>query len=217
MRLFWKPADGSREAVPLTTDDAPNPLWADSFSPDGSVLAFFSNSPETGYDLWLLRLEGIDPYEAKPPEPEVFLKTPFGEAFARFSPDGRWIAYQSDESGRYEIYVTAYPGPGGRIQISRNGGEYPLWSPNGREIYYSSMDGRYYAVEVTFTPEIQAGEPQLLFEGPFIGVAGHAWNITPDGQHFILLENKENFEPRTTLTVITNFFDELRRHVPPNR
>ena len=206
--LFWKPADGSREAVQLTRDAYPI-----SFSPDGSVLALHSFSPETRLDLSLLHLEGIDPYKATPPKPEVWLRTPFIEIFPRFSPDGRWIAYISDESGRFEVYVRPYRGPGGKVQISANGGLESLWNSNGRELFYFTGTG-WYAVDVTLAPEFRAGKPRLLFEGPFLDIPGFSYDMTPDGQRFLVHENTEQFKAWTTLTVITNFFDQLPRRVP---
>jgi serine/threonine-protein kinase len=212
--LFWKPADGNREAVRLTPDDAPRQLGPDSFSPDGSVLTFFSNSPGTGFDLGLLRLDGIDPYAGKLPKAEFLLQTRYGEAWARFSPDGRWIAYMSNESGRYEVYVRPFPGPGPRVQISTDGGAEALWHPSGRQLFYRTFGTRFYVVDVRLSPEFEAGRPRLLFEGPFIHIPGYCVDISPDGERFLTLHNPQNFEPNPTLTVITNFFDELRRLVP---
>ena len=104
-----------------------------SWSPDGQLLAFVEINPTTGYDIWVLRLGDR---KAQP-----FLRTPFNEGAPRFSPDGRWLAYVSDESGRYEIYVQPYPGPGGKWQISTEGGTEPLWNRNGREPQHKTTLG----------------------------------------------------------------------------
>ena len=214
--LFWKPADGSREAVQLTTDDAPRQLGPDSFSPDGSVLAFFTNAPGTGFDLWHLRLDGIDPYSGKLPKAEVLLQTRDAEAFARFSPDGKWIAYGSTRSGQYEVYVTPYPGPGPSVQVSTNGGIEALWHPSEPRLFYRAGT-RFFAVDWHVTSKFEAGTPRILFEGPVVDIPGYDLDISTDGERFLTLYNPQRFEPNPTLRVITNFFDELRRRVPASR
>ena len=135
--LFWKPADGSRKAVPIhcrfpSIDESSGLpfLFPDSFSPDGSILAAYSRSPRTGHDLWLVHLGNNDPYDEKPVDCEIFLQSPYGEAFARFSPDGHWIAYMSDETGQNEVYPRPFPEPGRKILISTNGGSEAHWNPN---------------------------------------------------------------------------------------
>ena len=178
-----------------------------------SVLALWATSPDTGMDLWMVRLRGVDPYTAAPPRAEVLLQTRFLESFPRFSPDGKWFAYMSDESGRREIYVRPFPGPGGKVQISTGGGTRPAWHPNGREIFYQ-LRNQWYAVDVSPSPEFKAGRPRLLFEGPYISIPGFGWALAPDGERFLVLENTEQFKARTDLTVLTHFFDELRRRVP---
>ena len=97
---------------------------------------------------------------------QPFLRTPFNEAAPRFSPDGRWLAYISDESGRYEIYVQPYPGPGGKWQISTEGGTEPVWNPNGRELFYRNGD-KMMAVDIATQPGFSAGKPRMLFEGQY--------------------------------------------------
>jgi len=213
-QLLWAPVDGSSQAVELWSRKDPGPAWLSptSFSPDGSVLSAFGASSKTSYDLFLMNAKGIDRSPTKA-EPELFLGTPFGEVFGQISEDGHWMLYSSDQSGRYEVYVTSYPKAGAVHQISRNGGSKPSWVPNAREIVF--LNGpKMYAVGVTLGTEFRAGEPRLLLEGSFPDVPGLHYAITPDGQQFLRLENKEFFKPSTTLTVITNFFDELKRRVP---
>jgi serine/threonine-protein kinase len=212
-RLFWKPADGSREGVPLTSDDSLQRSNAISFSPDGSVLAFYATAPDTGFDLWTLSLKDTDPYRGVRAKPQPFLRTPFLESFPSFSPDGKWIAYMSDEAGSREIYVRPFPGPGGKIQISTGNGTRPSWHPSGREIFYQSGT-QWYAASVTLSPDFKAEKPRLLFEGPFINIPGFAYALARDGERFLVLANPEQFETRRDLTVVTNFFDLLRRRVP---
>jgi hypothetical protein len=182
-----------------------------SFSPDSSVLTAFGPSPNRSYDIWLMPRERTGQLGAI--EPELFLGGPFGECFGQLSPDGHWMLYNSDQSGRYEIYVTSYPKPGAIHQVSRNGGREPLWNPKAPEIVYADGN-RMYAVNVTLGPEFRAGEPRLLFEGPYPDMPGLGYDISPDGQRFLMLESKDFSKASTTLTVITSFFDELRRRVP---
>ena len=120
--LFWKPANGAGDAERLLESELPN--TAQSWSPDGKLLAFSEVHPNSNGDIWILPLEG----EGKP---ELFLRTPFSETAPVFSPDGHWLAYRSNESGRYEIYVQPFPGPGGKWQISTEGGGEAAWARGG--------------------------------------------------------------------------------------
>jgi Tol biopolymer transport system component len=169
---------------------------------------------DTSFDIYLIRLKN----PRTPPEsgPEPFLKGAFGESQGQISPDGRWMLYGSDQSGRWECYVTSYPKPGSVHQISRSGMRDPRWNRRGTEIVYMEGTG-LYAVDVTPGPEFRAGEPRLLFEGPYVDVPGFSFDVSPDGQEFLMLENKEILTPSKSLTVVTNFFDELRRRVPAGR
>src|SRR5262249_27873926 len=128
--LTWIRGDGVGEPVPLI--ESKNPLAAWSFSPDGHWLAYFETMPETGSDIWILPVDTTDPDHPKAGVPRLYLRTPANEYLPRFSADGRWIAYRSDQSGRHEIWVMAFPaGRGGRWQISTAGGLYAFWSKNG--------------------------------------------------------------------------------------
>ena len=212
LQLFWKPADGSREAVQLTGEDAPRRLLPESFNSDGSILTAMSISEGTGFDLWHFQLDEMDPYAGKLPKAEILLQTRDSEAFVQFSPDGKWVAYSSTRSGQYELYVAPYPRVSPSVQISINGGFDPLWHPRGGQLFYI-MDG-FYAVDYRLTPEFEATTPRLLFRGPFVNGPGHDVNISPDGDQFLVLYSPQQSEPNNTLKVVTNFFDELRRRVP---
>jgi Tol biopolymer transport system component len=204
--LFWQLADGSGGLERLNTSDyiqAPS-----SWSPDGGFLAFFEVNPTTGVDIWVLRMGDR---KAQP-----FLRTRFNEAAPRFSPDGRWLAYISDESGRYEIYVQAYPGPGGKWQISTEGGTEPAWNPNGRELFYRS-GGKMMAVDIAIQPSFAAGTPRMLFEGPYerAQVPISNYDVSPDGQRFLMLKPVEQTEVAPTqINVVLNWFEELKQKVP---
>jgi serine/threonine-protein kinase len=181
--LFWQLADGSGGLERLTTSEYSH--YPMSWSPGGQTLAFSELNPITGFDLWVLRLGDR---KAQP-----FLRTRFNESAPRFSPDGRWLAYASDESGRQEIYVQPYPGPGGKWQISTEGGREPVWNRNGRELFYRSGD-KMMAVDITTQPGFAAGKPRVLFEGgyePTVFTAPN-YDVSPDGQRFLMLKPAEH-------------------------
>ena len=203
--LYWKPADGSGPTERLTESD--DGQWPYAWSPDGRVLAFAKASGNRG-DVWILPMEG----ERKP---VPFLETPFDEWAAHFSPDGRWIAYLSNESGRLEVYVLPYPGPGPRHQISTNGGFDPLWARDGKEIFYRTDDDQMMVVPVRLEPEFKAGKPKVLFEGRFQSKVREVlhYDITPDGERFVMVESEEESAP-TEIIVVLNWFEELKRLVP---
>src|SRR5579864_272487 len=207
--LFWQLADGSGGLERLATTEYDH--YPMSWSPDGQLLAFVEINPTTGYDIWVLRLGD---HKAQP-----FLRTPFNEGAPRFSPDGRWLAYVSDESGRYEIYVQPYPGPGGKWQISAEGATEPMWNPNGRELFYRNGD-KMMAVDIATQPSFSAGKPKVLFEGPYqlLGVANPNYDVSPDGQRFLMLKPSEQAEAAPTqINVVLNWFEELKQKVPTGK
>jgi serine/threonine protein kinase len=168
--IYRKPADGSRDEELLYTDD----LLKDptSFSPDGAYLAYnVTSDPKTGGDIWILP-GPLGPAGAAKPYP--FLRTTFNERDPQFSPDGHWIAYQSNESGRFEVYVRPFPGPGGMRQISTAGGVQPLWRADGTELFYRAPDDRLMAARVASQGSVfDVQRVQPLF-GP-IGLSYDVW------------------------------------------
>lgn len=129
-----------------------------------------------------------------------------------FSPDGRWIAFTSDESGHYAMCVRSASGGGERWQVSV-GGEEPVWSADGRELFY--RDGsRWMAVAITTADGFQSGQPRLLFEGPYLNVSGRSFDVSPDGRRFLVLRPAGEQSPPTQVNLVTNWFEELRRRVP---
>lgn len=216
VQLVWAAADGSAPPEVLWASGAKGPrvLYPMPFSADGSILPLFSQSVNSSYDLYWAPVDRTGRPDVE--KRTLLLGTPFGEALGSLSPDGRWMVYASDESGRYEIYVTSFPKPGAIHRISRSGGREPIWNPKGGEILY--LDGSdMYSVEVAATPAFRASEPKLLFSGPFPDVPGFGYDITADGQRFLMLENREMLRPTRQLTVVTNFFDELGRRMPQRR
>jgi serine/threonine protein kinase/Tol biopolymer transport system component len=206
LNLFWLLADGGGGLERLTTSQYLHAPM--SWSPDGKLLAFFEVNPHTQRDIWVLRMSDR---KALP-----FLQTPFNEAVPRFSPDGRWLAYISDESGRYEIYVQSYPGPGGKWQISTEGGTEPAWNRNGRELFYRSGD-KMMAVDIATQHGFAAGTPRMLFEGRYEQAPFPSTNydVSPDGQRFLMLKPNESAEAAPTqINVVLNWFEELKRRVP---
>jgi serine/threonine-protein kinase len=230
LNIFWQLADGSGGVERLTTSEYPN--FPISWSPDGQLLAFVELNPTTGYDIWILRMG--DPSRSSGQAPSAssgqvpaagsgqgrkaqpFLRTPFNEGAPRFSPDGHWLVYFSNESGRNEIYVQPYPGPGGKWQISTGGGTEPAWNPNGRELFYRSGD-KMMAVDIATQPGFAAGTPRMLFEGPYepSPVLATNYDVSPDGQRFLMLKPSEQAQaaPRQ-INVVLNWFEELKRRVP---
>ena len=208
--LYLKSADGSGQARRLMT--SPQLQVAGGFSPDGQELAFLQ-----GGDIWVLPLEGDH-------EPRPLLETRFGEKFPAFSPDGRWLAYISDESGGNEVYVIPYPDAGKRYQISSGGGGGPVWSANGRELYYHRPKERtrgnelllVFAVDIQTEPEFRPGIPRELFEGRYTATTPvRNWDVTSDGQRFVMMrEDERPTVEATEMNLILNWAEELKRLVP---
>jgi serine/threonine-protein kinase len=204
--LFWQLADGSGGLERLTTSEYTQS--GNSWSPDGQLLAFIEINPTTGYDIWVLRMGDR--------KPQPFLRTPFNESVPQLSSDGRWLAYVSDESGRFEIYVQPYPGPGGKWEISTEGGMEPVWNPNGRELFYRS-GGKMMAVDITTQPSFAAGKPRMLFEGQYLPTPAtfSNYDVSPDGQRFLMLKPAEQAQAAPTqIVVVQNWFEELKQKVP---
>jgi serine/threonine-protein kinase len=201
--LFSVPADASRP--PELIYESPYPKWASSSSAAAGLVAFTEFRPDTKTDIWLLQL-GAKP-AARP-----FLRTPFWEGTPALSPDGTWLAYDSDESGRFEIHARAVSGTGGKVQISIGGGDRPRWSRGGREIVYRSGK-RMMAASVAMGASLTVDRPRVLFEGEFEqgGFVTPNYDIAPDGR-FLMIEPSGDREPAASqLVVIENWFTELRQ------
>ena len=189
--IYWQPADGSGPAERLVA--GPGFAQSGSWYPDGTTLIFTESSSEHGNDLGLLRPEGER-------TPEIFLQSPANEARPVFSPDGRWVAYQSDESGQFEVYLTSFPESSRKLQVSAGGGTRAMWNGNGRELFYRNGDA-LMAVAVAATDGIRLGKPTRLFERRFVS----GFDVTPDGQRFVMvIPNESAAPPPTQLTLIAN-------------
>jgi eukaryotic-like serine/threonine-protein kinase len=188
-------AGGSEEQL-LKSDHWKNP---DDWSPDGRYVVYNLRDPKTRMDLWLLPLFG-----EKKPVPLVV--APFSQRRARFSPDGKWFAYVSNESGKDEIYVQPFPPTGPKWQISQGGGEWPRWAKGGRELSYVGPDYMLKVVEIKTSAAFEAGVPTNLFKTP------NAWgsDVTPDGQRFLVnLPAGDN--PPSPTTVVLRWDAELAK------
>jgi dipeptidyl aminopeptidase/acylaminoacyl peptidase len=168
--LFQKPASGMVDEQPLLiTSENENPL---DWSQDGRFLLYSTQNQKTASDIWALPMMG----ERKP---SAILQSTFDEIQGQFSPDGRWLAYASNESGRYEIYVRTFPEAGGKWQVSGAGGVQPRWRRDGRELFYVAPDTRLMAVTLRLAPDaelLEAGAPVALFPGP-LATGGNIANL----------------------------------------
>jgi len=203
-RLFWQSADGGGIAEQLTTGKLDQNNIPSAWSPDGQELAFLEGGGVVR-NIWILPLKDRTPH--------VFVASPAVESAPSFSPDGRWISYTSNESGRTEVYVRPYPGPGGKWQISTEGGTEPVWNPKGRELFY--RDGqKMMAVDYTEQPTFSAGKPKMLFQGPYTPTPRSAsdYDVSSDGQRFLMLKAVE--QAPGEISVVLNWTAELKQKVP---
>ncbi len=215
--LNWIRADGAGETQHLL--DRKNLVTPYSFFPGSRRLAYQELDPDSGYDLWTLALDGTDPDHPKPGKPELFRRTPSNEGQPAVSPDGHWIAYESNDSGRQEVSVRPFPGPGGRVQISDEGGQLPIWSRNFRELFFQNLDNRIMVTDYTATADsFMPGKPRLWSDYQLHAVSGALnYDLAPDGKRFAIFpELKAPAEEKGNVhvTFLLNFFDELRRRVP---
>jgi Tol biopolymer transport system component len=195
-RLIRRNASGAGASEVLMTSEGL--IFPGDLSPDGRHLLYMTNSAETSWDIWSLPLDGSG--EASP-----LLNSEFVEVRPTFSPDGKWFAYNSMESGRSEIYVRPFPGPGGQWQLSTEGGSEPKWSADGREIYYIDSGNNLVTVPVDAGATFSAGLPEILFTPPFFPVTQRErYVVSADGQRFLILSTASGESVRPT-TVVLNW------------
>jgi serine/threonine-protein kinase len=231
--LFWQAADGTG-AVERLTENPNNQQFPSAFSPDGTRLVFREETTTTGADLMVLALEAA----RRPPPPaqgvggsggnstsnvRPLVQTMFDELNGEISPDGRWLAYQSDESGRDEIYVRPFPdAERGRWQISTGGGNRPLWARSGKELFYLAPGVAMMSASVDGGSTFRAGNPARLFEGRYLmtlNAAGRTYDVSPDGQRFLMIkvgDGSDQTAAPASLVVVQNWHEELKRLVPTN-
>jgi Tol biopolymer transport system component len=203
--VLSRPADGSGMVTRIWSGKLKCAPY--SWAPDGKSIAVGCIANEADDGIYILDVNGTS-------EPQLFLSTPFAEWGPRFSPDGRWLAYISDSSGQYEVYVRPYPGPGSQWQISTGGGEEPVWSRDGRELFYRN-GSKWMSVAVMTTTEFSASTPKMVFEGPYVNVPGISYDVARDGRFVALAGSPE--VPMRHVNVVLNWLDDLRRQVPAAR
>jgi serine/threonine-protein kinase len=212
--LFWVVPDGAAEPQPLFANEREK--YAASWSPSQGLLAFVENGSGTREDVWLLNL-------AHRGKPEVFLRTHFSESSPAFSPDGRWLAYESDESGQLEIYARPARGPQRKWQISTDGGRHPRWSPAGDRLLYVNGD-RLMAVAVSTDRDFSATRPAVVVDYGSIGPPGGGrgeyyggvlpnYDVSHDGRRILTLLLVAP-PPARRFIVVQDWLDELKRRMP---
>ena len=206
--IFSRPADGTGEPVLLVgTDLGERPY---DWSSDGKYLLYTVADRGNGADLWYLkRKEDGSGFESV-----AFLQTPFNESEPQISPDGRFVAYCSDESGQYEVHVQPFPEGRGKEQVSTNGGCQPRWSKDGKELFYVEGD-MLIAVAVRTTPSFSSGSATSLFKDPHLVANANAdqiwYDVSADGQRFVLVGTVETEEDKApSIHVVQNWFAEFR-------
>jgi len=216
LNLFRRAADGTGADERLTT--SANGQRPTTMSPDGARVVFEENSPNTAWDLRSLSLNGKR-------QTTSLVSTPFDERNPEISPDGRWLAYESNESGREQVYVRSFPNVDSAIyQISTEGGRSPVWARNGRELFF--VNGTtLLSVAVQLSGPFTHGNPIKLFEGRSLlldarlygstGGAYRMYDVTPDSQRFLMVKeiNDDQSATRPWMIVVLNWFDELKAKV----
>ena len=216
--LSQKAANGTGPVESLYASE--NDIQAYECSPDGKFLIFIDRHSSSNADIWALSLDGET--TARP-----LIAESYNEGFPAISPDGRWIAYASNESGEYEVYVRPFPNvDDGKWLISTQGGVgYPVWAPHGRELYYvRPLDqDQVMAVTIETEPTFAAGNPEVLFEAPYYVISDRPYDISPDGKRFLMIRDETQSQesdqvvetpPITELIVVENWFEEIKRLAP---
>ena len=196
--------DGTGEPQSFVESDLS--LRAASWSGDGNRLALGARGPDLNDDIWVIDSD-------LGPDPAVFLDSRFAERYPAFSPDGRWLAYASDESGAWQVYVRPYPGPGGRIQVSSDGGREPRWSGDGEELFFRT-DSQMMAVSVRQGDDLVFGRPVPLFDDAYLRPSKispdvHSYDVSPDGSRFVMIERSDQGAANPDLKVIIGWLDSL--------
>ena len=203
--IFWQAADGSGAAEDLIRGELSTNNVPGSMSPDGQELALIEDRAVR--KIWIMPLKDRTPH--------MFDDSQLYETAPAFSPDGRWIVYASNESGRYEIYVRPSPGPGGKWQISTEGGTEPVWNPKGRELFFRNGQ-KMMAVNYTAQPTFSADKPKMLFEGSYVLTPRSFpdYDVSSDGQRFLMLKAAELTQAPPQINVVLNWTEELKQKVP---
>jgi serine/threonine-protein kinase len=208
--IYRKPADGTGSAEQLVGGEGN--LYPTGVTADGSAV-LYRQGVVGSVDVGVAPLGGAG-------EPTLLLTSAFSETNASVSPDGEWLVYQSDDSGRNEIFVRPYPEvEAGRWQISTGGGTHPAWSPAGGEIFFQALGGKFTLMSVPFTDagNFEAGTPREVFSGPYYSGIGRSYDVSPDGRQFVVLRDRAaagDGGPPARVAVVLNWTDELDRLLP---
>jgi eukaryotic-like serine/threonine-protein kinase len=205
--VYWMPADGSgKPELLLALLPGGTRVDPSSWTPDGKALLYYSPAPAR---IWTLPVSRSGT-ESKP---QQLLDTAFNESDAQVSPDGRWVAYTSDESGKNQVYARPFPGLGGKTPVSVVAGQEPRWSRDGRELFYRDPGkNQLMAVDIQTSPAFRAGQPHALF-----ALADVPWDAAPDGKRFLVVKFPETVAGEAKLQVVVNWFEELRQKAPAGR
>jgi len=204
--IYWKRSDGSADEESLV--ESSGVQTPDAWSPDGRYLVYDKVGPAIDFDLWILPMFGDH-------KPHVFLQAPGIQQHASISPDGHWIAYESDESGRFEIYVQSFPNPGGKWQVTSEGGLQAQWRRDGRELFYLSPNKKLVSVATRESPTFSAGVPQPLFDAPIslngINDSRARYVFTPDGQRVLVVAARPESASASAIRVVLDWPSSLRK------
>ncbi|AMY09567.1 Serine/threonine-protein kinase PrkC [Luteitalea pratensis] len=213
-RLFWARADGASPSLPLWASQKPIQIPT-SFTPDGKRLAFFEVSPDRGLLIQTAAVD-VDAGRLRITEAVPYQQATSNNSSPAFSPDGRWMAYMSTDSGRHEVHMRAFPDTGRQWSISTAGGIFPVWSRTATELFYRAEDLRLMVVPYTATNDtFVAGRPRVWSDRRLhnLGLIG-TFDLAPDGKRFAAVLSAEAPQPaRQQVTLMLNFFDEVRRRV----
>ncbi|MGA9625407.1 MAG: hypothetical protein WBQ65_13120, partial [Bryobacteraceae bacterium] len=210
--LFCRESSGAGNEQRLS--QSPNNQFATDWSRDGRWVLYFEVAPGTQRDLWVLPV-GPGGESAPDATPRPYLRTPSNEWWGRFSPEAtpRWVAYQSDETGRWEVYIQAFPEPRGATRISTGGGQYPQWGAGGRELFYVSPDNKLMAVSLKVGADaVDPSAPRELFPLPTVEVGWSPYDTAADGQRFLVRATPA--QAAQPLTVIVNWPALLKQEAP---
>ena len=219
--IYWQRADGTGEVQRLTASTIGGHSPS-SWHPNGKLLAFWENDPQTRDDIWILPIDGDEKSGWKPGQPTAFLKTPAAERMPMFSPDGKWLAYHSTETGRDEVWVRSFPDGHGEWQISTEGGTTATWSRTKPELFYQTPDQHIMVVTYSVDGDVfRADTPRLLSESRFVALRRRgptrSFDLHPDGNRFALAKLTETEGGLNKVVFIFNFFDQLRRVAPAGK
>ena len=201
--LFRKSADGTGDVERLATVDGASSLVSGSWSPDGNLLTFDLVRTDDDRDTGVLSMDSD-------PSWEPLLTAAAVEFGSAISPDGRWVAYTSNDTGRLQVYAQRFPNLSERQRISTDRGSVPTWSPDGRELFYYHSEGMF-AVTIASGSALSAGNPEVLFQGLYYNLGqGRNFDVAPDGERFLMIKETD----RAGINVVLNWTQELLERVP---